>query len=37
MDEDPFVDDLLGTQEFKLSDLPIGKKKETFKFDNQVL
>lgn len=39
IDEDPFVDDLLGTQKFKLSDLCIGNiVEETFKFDDdQVL
>ena len=37
MDEDPAVDDSLGTKEFKLSNLPIGiKVNQTFKFDNQV-
>ena len=39
MDEDPVVDDLLGTKTFELSDLHIGTKvNKTFKFGNdQVL
>ena len=39
MDEDPVLDDLLGTKKFQLSGLSIDTKvQKTFKFDNdQVL